>query len=126
MSTGKQTRVVAFVDDIFFASKIRQAAKAGGLELDVISDSKSIPVSMINDAPRLLIFDLNSKKLNPFDLIQKIKAAPELKESYCIGYFPHVEKDLKKLAMDAGFDEVMPRSRFSTELVSILKEYGNP
>jgi len=126
MSTSKQTRVVAFVDDMFFASKIRQAAKSSGVELDVISDSKGIPVSMINDPPRLLIFDLNSKKLHPFDLIQKIKAAPGLKEAYCVGYFPHVEKDLKKEALAAGIDEAMPRSRFSMELVSILKEYGNP
>ena len=114
------------MDDMFFASKIRQAAKSGGIELDLISDSKGIPVSMINNPPRLLIFDLNSKTLNPFDLIQKVKAAPELKEAYCIGYFPHVEKDLKKEALAAGVDEVMPRSRFSMELASILKEYGNP
>ena len=111
---------------MFFASKIRQAAKSGGTQgfwngwVDVLwPNLASCSVS-------ILIFDLNSKTLNPFDLIQKVKAAPELKEAYCIGYFPHVEKDLKKEALAAGVDEVMPRSRFSMELASILKEYGNP
>lgn len=125
MSTCKQTRAVAFVEDIFFASKIKQAAITSGVKLDIISDPEGFPDRVMHDPPGLIIFDLKSKKLNPFEIVQKIKTEPELKDAYCIGYFPHVDKDLKKLAMDSGFNEVMPRSRFSMELVSILKEYGN-
>lgn len=122
MSDKQQTRVVAVLDDIFFASKIKEAAKQSGVELEIINNADGLMESLSGRLPDLIIFDLNSNKLNPLDLIKEIKSSSKLRSVKTIGYLPHVEKKLMKEASDAGCDIVMPRSRFSRELTGILKQ----
>lgn len=121
MSQSRETRVVAVVDDIFFASKIKEAAKSTGVKLDFLKNTDGFIEEISADPPTLIIFDLNSKKLKPLELIQKLKSCQELKNISTLGYLPHVEEELKKKAIRSGFDIVMPRSRFVRELVSILE-----
>ncbi|MGB2693518.1 MAG: response regulator [Thermodesulfobacteriota bacterium] len=121
MSQARQTRVVAVVDDIFFASKIKEAAKSTGVKLDFVKNSDGFIEDIKIDPPTLIILDLNSKKLKPLELIQELKSCQELKNISTLGYLPHVEEKLKKEAINSGADIVMPRSRFVRELVSILE-----
>ena len=116
-----QTRVVAIIDDMFFASKIKEAAKSTGVKVDFIKNVDGFIEDLKADPPTLIIFDLNSKKLKPLELIQELKSCQELKNILTLGYLPHVEEELKKEAISSGFDIVMPRSRFVRELVSILQ-----
>jgi len=122
MSDAKQTRVVAVLEDMFFASKIREAAKSAKVELEIFKNSTGLIESLISNHPTLFIVDLNSKKFNALDLIEELKASQELNNISTLGYLPHVQEDLKKAAIQAGYDVVMPRSRFSRELVDILKK----
>jgi len=121
MSEAKETRVIAVVDDMFFASKIKTAAKSAGVKLDLIKNSNKFIEEIRTDPPALIIFDLNSKKLKPLELIKELKSCQELKKTMTLGYLPHVEEGLKSEASNLGFDIVMPRSRFVRELVSILE-----
>ena len=41
-----------------------------------------------------------------------------------LGYLPHVQTDLQKLAREAGCDTVMPRSAFSLNLSQILVQHA--
>ena len=120
MSEAVQTRVVAVIDDMFFASKIKEAAKSTGVKADFIKNVDGFIEDLKADPPTLIIFDLNSKKLKPLELIKDLHSNPELNKVSTLGYFSHVQKDLKKEAMEAGFDTVMPRSRFVRELLDIL------
>ena len=122
MSDTEQTRVVAVLDDIFFASKIKEAAKQAGVDLEIVKGPTDIMESLSTSVPKLVIFDLNSKKLNPIALIKELKSSSRLNRVKTIGYLPHVEEELKIEAEDAGCDVVMPRSRFSRELTDILKK----
>lgn len=121
MSEARETRVVAVVDDIFFASKIKEAAKSTGVKLDFIKNVDGFTEDIKIDPPSLIIFDLNSRKLKPLELIQELKSCQELKNISTLGYLPHVEQEIKKEAINSGADIVMPRSRFVRELVSILE-----
>lgn len=121
MSVSQQTRVVAIVDDMFFASKIRQAAKTARVNLEIFKNPDGIIENLTKAVPALIVVDLNSKKFNTLELIQKLKTREDLKDISTLGYLPHVEDDLKKQATDSGYDLVIPRSRFSREMVSIFK-----
>ena len=125
MSEAIQTRVVAVLDDMFFSSKIKQAAKQAGTDLEIIKNSGGLIEALINAPPSLIIIDLNSKKFNSLELLKSIKATSELEGVTTLGYMPHVEEELKKQAVLVGCDVIMPRSRFSRELVEILKKYSN-
>lgn len=115
-----QAYIVAVLDDMFFASKIREAAKALGVDIEFIKEPDGIVEVLSLKAPSVVIIDLNSKKIDTIQLIRDMKENEFLKGVHTIGYLPHVEKGLMKDALDAGYDIVLPRSRFSHELGDIL------
>jgi len=124
MADAKRTRIVAVLDDMFFASKIKEAAKSTGVNVEIFKNFTGLIESLTIAPPTLIIVDLNSKKFNALDLIEELKSSQKLKIISTLGYLPHVQEELKKEAIEAGFDIVMPRSRFSRELEQILKEYN--
>lgn len=110
-------------DDVFFSSKIREAAKFEGLAADYIKSPDGLIDRLALHPPSLIIIDLKCRKLEPVGLIREIKSNPALKEIPMIGYLPHVETDLKHTASEAGCDEVFPRSRFAREAREILRKF---
>jgi DNA-binding NarL/FixJ family response regulator len=109
-------RVVAYMDDLFFQMKLAETAKHLGLEVKVACNADSL-LQMLDPVPALVIFDLNAKS-SPLDAIQRLRAAqPDLR---VVGFLSHVQTDLAAKAQFAGFDEVMPRSKFSMHLPQIL------
>jgi PleD family two-component response regulator len=115
-----QAYIVAILDDMFFASKLREAAKASGVDIEFIKEPDGIVEILSSKTPSVVIIDLNSKKIDTIQLIRDMKENEVLKGVHTIGYLPHVEKGLMKEALDAGYDIVLPRSRFSLELGDIL------
>ncbi len=112
--------VIAVVDDLFFASKIRGTAE----ELSVRPRfARSIEVTIEaarRDPPALIICDLHSQKVNPMDLAKQLKADEQLRSIPLLGFFSHVQTELQQQAEEAGFDQVIPRSAFSKYLAEIL------
>jgi PleD family two-component response regulator len=115
-----QAYIVAILDDMFFASKLREAAKASGVDIEFIKEPDGIVEILSSKTPSVVIIDLNSKKIDTIQLIRDMKENEVLKGVHTIGYLPHVEKGLMKEALDAGYDIVLPRSRFSLELGDIF------
>ena len=115
---------VAVTDDLFFFSKIREAAKTNNVIVDFVKNPEGLIGKLLLRPPSLLVVDLNYKKAEPMELIKELKLTPELKNIPVIGYLSHVEKDLKNKAVEAGYDSVLPRSRFSREVGLILKKYA--
>ena len=111
---------VAILEDIFFASKIRIAAESAGLDIEFVKGTEGVTGAAFSGTPSLVIVDLANKNINALQLIGIIKARDNLKGARVLGYLPHVEKGLMKDALDAGYDMVLPRSKFSHELIEIL------
>ncbi|MBI2488071.1 MAG: response regulator [Deltaproteobacteria bacterium] len=117
-------RIIAILDDLFFYSKIREAAKPLNLELEFIKNPNGLSQKIKSEKPSLLIFDLNSKSCNPLQIIKDLKSSPELKNIPILGYLSHVQTELKEKAVEAGCDLVLPRSRLSKDLREILMRYS--
>ncbi len=115
--------VVAVTDDLFFSSKIREAALSSGITAEFIKVHVGLIEKLVSHTPSLLILDLHSRKFDAVELIREIKNVPALKDIPVIGYLPHVETDLKKRANEAGCDVVLARSRFSNEVRQILAQF---
>ena len=111
-------RVVAVVDDMFFASKIRAVAEALGVEIS-FPRSKEVLVEKAREA-QLILVDLHNQKFDPVALAKDLKADEQLRTIPMVGFFSHVEVELQRSALAAGFDQVLPRSAFSRDLASIL------
>ncbi len=112
--------VTAAVDDMFFASKIRETAKALGLIVN-FPRSKEVLLTTINeDLPQLIIVDLHTRKFSAFELANELKADEKVKSIPLLGFYSHVDTDTQRKALEAGYDEVLPRSLFFRELATIL------
>jgi len=113
--------ILAAVDDMFFASKIRGTAEQLGLQVNFVKSVEAAIERAREETPRLIIADLHNAKLDPFALAVELKADEHLSRITLIGFFSHVQTELQKRAEASGFDRVMPRSAFSKRLIEILQ-----
>lgn len=113
-------RVLVASEDIFFASKIRGAAESVGVEYDSARSVEAAAAKAKSDPPALVIADLHGLRCDPFALAETFKADPELRAIPFVGFFSHVQVELKRRAEASGFDLVLPRSAFVGKLSAIL------
>jgi CheY-like chemotaxis protein len=114
-------KIVAIVDDMFFASKIRATAEALGSEIS-FPRTKELALGKLRDArPDLIIVDLHNQRFDPIQFANEMKADPETQSIPLLGFFSHVEVELQRQATAAGFDTVIPRSVFARDLGKILE-----
>jgi hypothetical protein len=121
------TRIVCFIDDLFFQAKIQETARKLGVKVEFAKGDKEVVARLIGtseeERPSLLVFDLNNLNAKPMTLIPKFKAKFK-KATSIVGFLNHLQGDLKMKAVEAGCDTVMPRSAFSQSLPNLLRRYG--
>lgn len=112
--------IIAAVDDLFFASRIRAVAEHVDVRIRFVKSAAEAVQAAKTDKPDLIIVDLNSRSCKPFDLAARLKADEELRSLSLLGFFSHVQTELKQQAAQAGYDQVLPRSLFTQRLPEIL------
>jgi CheY-like chemotaxis protein len=112
--------VIAVVDDMFFASKIRAVAEATGVEITFPRSKEALSEKVRETQPELILADLHNQKIDVVGLANELKADEQLRAIRLIGFFSHVEVELQRNALAAGFDQVLPRSAFARDLPKIL------
>lgn len=112
--------IVCAVDDLMFSIKISTAAKS--LKADVYFErSADKLLDTVRDKhPSLVIFDLNSARMRPLEVLLQLKADPELAAVRTLGYVAHADAVTIDAARAAGIDQVMARSAFVNQLGAIL------
>jgi hypothetical protein len=91
-------RVAVVVPDLLFGSRVQGGVEAAGHELVAVDAD-----------PDLVIADV--EEVDPGTI-----TCPRR-----LGFYPHVQPELKRRAFDAGFDIVVPRSRIARELPQLLE-----
>jgi PleD family two-component response regulator len=112
--------IIAVVDDMFFASKIRAVAEAVGAEISFQRSQEALIKKAREAKPQLIIVDLHNQKIAPTGLAQALKTDDELRAVPLLGFFSHVQTELQQSALAAGFDQVIPRSVFAKDLPNLL------
>ncbi|MFZ1918068.1 MAG: hypothetical protein WAU58_10880 [Terriglobales bacterium] len=120
------SRVFAFVEDLFFLTKIQDTGRKMNVKVEFVRTEKDLTDHMKNNGeekPSLIIFDLNNVNAKPLTLIPKLKSKLK-KGTSIIGFLSHVQGDLKQKAHEVGCDMVLPRSAFSQNLPQLLRRHG--
>ena len=105
---------------MFFASKIRAVAEAVGAEISFPRTHDALIEKARETKPRLILVDLHNQKIDPRALASELKSDEGLRDIPLIGFFSHVQTELQRSALAAGFDRVLPRSVFVRDLPKIL------
>jgi CheY-like chemotaxis protein len=112
--------VISVVDDMFFASKIRAVAEAAGVEISFPRSLEAIALKARETKPGLIVVDLHNQRIDPIALARELKSDEDLRQIRLLGFFSHVQTELRNNAVAAGFDQVIPRSVFARDLEEIL------
>ena len=112
--------VLCAVDDLLFSVKISTAAKAVGAPVFFERNPDLVLARIREKQPSLVIFDLNSTRMRPIEMIAAIKADAALQSVRTLGYVSHVQTEVITAARSAGIDEVLARSAFSDHVAGIL------
>ncbi len=121
------TRIFAFVDDLFFQTKIQDTARKLNVKVEFVKTEQDILDRVEQNGqelPSLVIFDLNNVNAKPLTTIPKLRSRLKKGTTSILGFVSHVQGDLKLKAQEAGCDAVMPRSAFSQNLPQILRRHG--
>lgn len=114
-------RIIAAVDDMFFAAKIRTTAEHLGIKIDFPKSADAIVQSAKKELPALVIVDLHSQRYDAFGLAQQMKSDEQLRDVPIVGFFSHVQTELQQKAQQAGINHVLARSAFTKNLADILQ-----
>ncbi len=112
--------VIAVVDDLFFASKIRGTGEQVGVSVTFPRSADALIQTALANQPTLIICDLNALRIDPFELAKALKGDERTANIPLLGFFSHVQTELQRQAVEAGFDRVLPRSAFAKSLSQIL------
>jgi len=119
-----KARVVAYVSDLIFSTKIASTARAMGVEIQIVRSLEALGNCLRGGAVDLTLIDLNAAGDDP---IQALRLTREVSPATrTVAYLSHVQTELADAARQAGADEVLPRSAFSTRLPALLKPDDAP
>ena len=112
--------VLALTADLMFGARVRSTAEAVSARLVLARSAEQLLSSARAERPRLIIVDLDTRTLDPVDLIRQIRNEPALPGVRVLAYVSHVREDLIEGARAAGADQVMARGAFARQLAAIL------
>jgi DNA-binding NarL/FixJ family response regulator len=115
--------ILAVVDDLLFLSKIQQTAQHVGVAVKSARPADLAKLAM-EVVPNALIIDLNHRSGKALEVLRTLKAHLKTKDIAVIGFVSHVQHDLIAAARDAGYDLVLARSAFASQLPSLLQRFS--
>ncbi len=139
-------KIIAFVDDLLFGSKIEATARHLGYAIefkptavdiappDVLEDKTMRPGEALHgragqltsyivaQQPALLIFDLDNQTIPWQKWLASLKSSPATRRIPALCFAAHVHKELLDEATQRGADKVVSRGKLSAKLPALLTE----
>jgi DNA-binding response OmpR family regulator len=118
-------RVLALIPDLLFGSNVQGMLRAAGHEVQLTGDPAAARTAA-GDAD-VMVVDLTNEDLDGAALVSSMLAASQLGGTRTLGFYSHVDGDVRVRAQQSGFDLVVPRSRMAREggaLVTRLADAG--
>jgi CheY-like chemotaxis protein len=116
-------KLVAFVDDLMFLSRIREAARAAGVDVKTARGVDGL-VDAARDGASLVLVDADSERLPWREAVAALRATPELASLPVVAFLSHVRADRAEAARAAGATRVLARSAFVKELPQLVAQAG--
>ena len=119
-------RVAALIPDLLFGSKVQASLEAAGHEVDLMTGAVETWDEI--GGTDVLIVDLTAPDVDGVELFETLASGVELHAVRSLGFFAHVQPEVRERALAAGFDQVVPRSRMAREgaqlVAALLAAHG--
>lgn len=108
-------RVVAYIPDLLFGSSVLSALQSAGHEAVLVGDPGSLGRELVG--ADVLVVDLTADVPTRLEAVaDQLGGGPRT-----LAFYSHVEHDVRTRALEAGFDQVVPRSRMAREGAGLVK-----
>lgn len=119
-----ESTVLVAVPDLILRAKVADAVRHAG-RVPVSAKSPEVALAKaVETCPALVVVDLGDDRIAPFDTVRALKADEGTRDARVVGFFSHVDAHIKALGVEAGCDEVLPRSAFVKRLARIVALAG--
>ena len=113
-------RVLALCADLMFGSRIAAQVQEAGGQLELLPDAAAVTARLEGPAqqrPTVVLVDLTSDPEQGIGLVAGLAG----EGPRTLGFYSHVEADVRERAERAGFDLVVPRSRMAREGAALVE-----
>jgi hypothetical protein len=105
-------RVVAYIPDLLFGSQVQGNLRAAGHDVELVGDEDRVAGALTGSD--VLVIDLTDERARRAGLLESL-SREDLEGVRTLAFYSHVDMDARRVAEDAGFDLVVPRSRMARE-----------
>jgi DNA-binding response OmpR family regulator len=112
-------RVALLCPDLLFGSRVEGALGAAGHEVTRY-DGEDMARAAAPESD-VLIVDLTADDFDGTVLVESMEFGRELDRTRTLGFYSHVDQETRTRAEQAGFDQVVPRSRMSREAAALVE-----
>lgn len=105
--------------DLIFRSKVMEAAKSAGAEVQVLRDADQLKeFAQAGQGKITVLVDLQMADLDPRSVAEAFSSSKM--EPLLVGYYSHVAQEIGDRAREAGFHQVLVKSQFVKVLPGLL------
>jgi len=106
-------RVALLCPDLLFGSKVEGALEAAEHQVTRLDTAEAARAEALRSD--ILVVDLTAAEYDGAAVIGSMRAGRELDGVPTLGFYAHVDQEVRRRAEEAGFDRVVPRSRMARE-----------
>jgi len=111
-------RVVAHVPDLLFGSKVQGLLSAGGHDVALVGSEPQVREQIASSD--VLVVDLTADDVAGIALLESLEADGAVGDTRTLAFYSHVDADVRRRAIEAGFHLVVPRSRMAREGAALV------
>jgi hypothetical protein len=106
-------RVVAFIPDLLFGSRVQAALLADGQTVELAGDPEAVAATLASAS--VLVVDLTDADYGGIPLVEALSAQGLLDGVRTLAFYSHVDVEMRAHAERSGLDMIVPRSRMARE-----------
>lgn len=111
-------RIALLCPDLLFGSRVEGGLKVAGHDVNRFDTEDRVRVAAaFHD---LLVVDLTSADIDGPALVQSMREKGELEAIPTLGFYSHVDQEMRARAEKSGFSRVVPRSRMAREMGKLV------
>ena len=111
-------RVLVAVPDLFFATRIFETARAAEVDVDACAPA-DLAARVAAGPYASVMIDLHAT--GAVEAVRALRATDAGRAIPVIGFYSHVDQELRAAAVAAGVTQALPRSAFTVRLADLLR-----
>ena len=114
--------ILVAVSDVFFYTKLRDALKPQGYQLEKARTQDEVSEKAGALHPAAVILNINDESLDAFKALEAIKGDDRSKTIPVLAFANHEEVDNWRRAQQLGVTKIVSRNEFSSRTLELVQE----